>query len=92
MRRHVNVTEALRNFSDYLNRVAYRGERFVLVRGGKPVAELSPIPDGLRLAELSVLLASLPRLTADEAAAFASDVDAARAELNGIDVRDAWES
>jgi len=92
MRLHVNVTEALRNFSDYLNRVAYRGERFVLVRGGRPVAELSPVPHGLRLSELSAVLESLPELAAGEAEAFAADLDRARAELNDLDVRDAWDS
>ncbi len=28
-----SVTEVARNFADYVNRVVYRGERFVLVRG-----------------------------------------------------------
>ena len=60
MKLAVNITEVLRNFSDYINRVAYRGERFILVRGGKPVAELSPVPSGTRLGDLPSLLASLP--------------------------------
>jgi antitoxin (DNA-binding transcriptional repressor) of toxin-antitoxin stability system len=47
-----SVTEVARNFADYINRVVYRGERFVLVRGNKPVAELGPLPVGKRLAEL----------------------------------------
>lgn len=32
-------------FSDTLNRVAYRGERFLLHRRGKPLAAIVPIED-----------------------------------------------
>ena len=82
MRLAATVTEVLRNFSDYINRVSYRGERFVLTRGGKAVAELVPAPTaGRRLAELPAVLASLPRLGEDEAARFAHDVDSARSAL-----------
>lgn len=43
MGRRLVVSEAVRNFADYINRVAYRGESFTLVRGNKPVAELAPV-------------------------------------------------
>ncbi len=86
------VTEVLRNFSDYINRVAYRGERFILVRGGKPVALISPVPTGTRLGDLPALLDSLPELSADDARAFAADLDRARAELNTLPPEDRWES
>jgi antitoxin (DNA-binding transcriptional repressor) of toxin-antitoxin stability system len=39
-----SVTEVARHFADYINRVVYRGERFVLMRGNRPVAELGPLP------------------------------------------------
>ena len=39
-----SVTEIARHFADYVNRVAYRREHFVLLRGNKPVAELGPAP------------------------------------------------
>lgn len=87
-----SVTDVLRNFSDYINRVAFRGERFILVRGGRPVAELSPVPVGTRLGDLASLLASLPELGETEAAAFERDVDGARAELSGHGPEDRWES
>ena len=86
-----SVTDVLRNFSDYINRVVYRRERFVLVRGGRPVAELTPVPTGTRLADLPGLLASLPAL-GDEASSFAADVDAARAALSSGLPEDRWES
>jgi antitoxin (DNA-binding transcriptional repressor) of toxin-antitoxin stability system len=62
MRTRVSATKAARNFSELLNRVRYRGESFVIERGGKPVCEMSPArPSGLKGAELAKLLRSLPR-------------------------------
>ena len=69
MRFNPSVTEVARNFAEYINRVAFRGERFILMRGKKPVAELRPVPVGKRVGELSALLASLPRLPAADARA-----------------------
>lgn len=92
MSKTTSVTDALRNFSDYVNRVAYRGERFILVRGGKPVAELGPVTAGVRLADLPELLASLPSLSEEEANAFADDLDSARKELDRTRLEDPWES
>lgn len=92
MPRSASVTDVARNFSDYINRVAHRGERFVLTRGGRAVAELRPVPAGRRLSELADIFAALPRLGADEAESFGRDIDAARGELNAIPVRDPWES
>jgi antitoxin (DNA-binding transcriptional repressor) of toxin-antitoxin stability system len=86
----VTVTQVARNFAEYVNRVAYRRESFTLVRGKKPLAELRPLPTGARLSELPGLLASLPRLSAAEAGAFAEDLEASRGELR--EVRDAWQS
>ena len=80
----LSVTEAARHFAEYINRAAYRGECFVLVRGNKPVAELRPLPMGKRLAELPALLASLPHLTPDEATQFVDDLRTARAELAAV--------
>jgi antitoxin (DNA-binding transcriptional repressor) of toxin-antitoxin stability system len=87
----LTTTEAARHFAEYINRVAYRGESFVLIRGNKPVAELRPLPQGKRLSELPDLIASLPRLTQAEAADFLKDLEEAREELNRIEVRDPWE-
>lgn len=87
-----SVTEIARHFADYINRVVYRGERFVLMRGNKPVAELGPLPAGKRLAELPDLLSSLPKLSEAEAEAFAEDLASARSMLATTDVRDPWAS
>ena len=88
----LTVTEVVRHFADYVNRVVYRRESFVLMRGRKPVAELRPLPSGKRLAELPGLLVSLPRLSSAEAEAFATDIEAGRQELSFGEVTDPWQS
>ena len=90
MRTEASVTELLRNFSDYINRVLYRRERFVLLRGGRPVAELGPLPAGTRLGELPALLKALPRLGAEEGEAMAAELDEARSRFKPPD--DPWAS
>lgn len=37
----ITATEAARRFSDLLNRVRYRGESFLITRGGEEVAKLA---------------------------------------------------
>ncbi len=88
----ISVTEMVRWFSEYVNRVVYRQERFILLKGRKPVAELRPVASGVRLGELEEVLRGLPRLSPEEAAAFASDLDAARGELPPQGPEDAWAS
>jgi hypothetical protein len=92
MRYSPSVTDVARNFADYVNRVSFRGERFVLMRGRRAVAELRPVPAGMRLGNLPELLASLPRLGAEEAASFEADLAAARTQLGTMPEADVWES
>jgi len=51
----VSATEAARSFSDILDAVEHRGERFTIVRRGKAVAQLAPVSTG-RGADLKALL------------------------------------
>ena len=90
--RTLSVTDVVRNFSDYVNQVAYRGEVFLLVRGGKPLAELRPTTAGRRLGDLPAVLAGLPRLDDRDAAAFAKDIGKARASVRHERPRDPWAS
>lgn len=92
LRTVVSATELVRRFADYLNRVAYRRERFVVRRGGKDIAELAPLAVGRRLSELPDLLAGLPRLGDADAADFAADLETARAELETPGPVDRWAS
>jgi len=88
----LSLTEMVRGFSDYVNRVAYRGERFILLKGRKPVAELRPVPAGRLLGELETVLRSLPALSAAEAEDFAADIEEARTQLRRQELRDPWQS
>lgn len=88
----LSVTEVIRNFSDYINRVAYRHEAFVLSKGKKPVAELRPLPHGRRLGDLPSILRAVPRLSRTDRETFARDVDKARTDLAAGELRDPWVS
>jgi antitoxin (DNA-binding transcriptional repressor) of toxin-antitoxin stability system len=58
----VSATEAARNFSELLNRVRYRGQTYVVERGGEAVCEIRPVYQarGFTGADLVRLLATLP--------------------------------
>ena len=51
MATRLSVNEAKTRLSEYLNRVNYRGERFVVERHGKPVGALVSLKDLERLEE-----------------------------------------
>jgi hypothetical protein len=85
------VTEVARNFSDYINRVLFRRERFVLLRGNRPVAELRPVNVGVPLADLPALFASFPHLDPNDAAEFEKDLETGRAELDTLPINDPWQ-
>lgn len=78
----INVTQAVRNFSDLLNRVYYQGVSVELERGNKVIARLSPASPSstLRAEDLSDFFASLPKL-GEDADAFAEDVERVREAL-----------
>jgi prevent-host-death family protein len=40
----VSATDASRRFSDLLDAVEHRGERFTIVRRGRAIAQLEPVP------------------------------------------------
>ena len=42
METRITATELARSLSDILNRIQYRGERFVVERNGKPIATINP--------------------------------------------------
>jgi len=62
MESRITATEAARTFSDLLNRVRYRGEEFVVERGGEPVCRIVPAqPVKRTLADLVRILESAPK-------------------------------
>jgi antitoxin (DNA-binding transcriptional repressor) of toxin-antitoxin stability system len=62
MKIRISATQTARRFSELMNRVRYRGESFVVERGGKPVCEILPAqPTKFSGRELAELLRSLPK-------------------------------
>ena len=65
-RRRLSATEASRNFSEILNLVRYRGESFLIERGGEPACEIKPAtPPRFTVADLAELLNHLPPIDED---------------------------
>ncbi|MFN8473653.1 MAG: type II toxin-antitoxin system Phd/YefM family antitoxin [Anaerolineae bacterium] len=62
METKITATELAKSLSEVLNRIRYRGERFVIQRNGEPVAMLTPAGPGspVSLRELAEVLAALP--------------------------------
>ncbi|NKB23714.1 MAG: hypothetical protein GKR87_04925 [Kiritimatiellae bacterium] len=87
----MTVTEVARNFSDYINRIFYNHEHFILMRGKKPVAELKPILATKTLGDLPVLLASLPSLSKNESEKFSVDVMDIRNSHPKETLQDPWQ-
>ncbi len=59
--RRLSATEAARNFSELLNRVRYRGETFIIERGGEAVGELRPAaPSRFTGADFVALMSCMP--------------------------------
>lgn len=88
----LNVTKAVRSFSEYIDRVRYKNESFLLVKGKKPVAELRPVLTGRRLEDLVETIESLPSLDESAVDGFASDLKDIRSSTNNEEVRDPWAS
>jgi antitoxin (DNA-binding transcriptional repressor) of toxin-antitoxin stability system len=77
----ISVTEAARNFADCVNRAHYQNMTFVLLKNGSPVARL--VPDSEKVCagrDLAEVLAKT-ELPGGEAAAWHSDLQAARKSL-----------
>ena len=92
MSRTLTVTEAARKFAEYINRVTYRRESFILTKGNKPVAEIRPLRQGVKGSELLEILKSGPHLDQADVERFAKDIDDAREDLNKLGVGDPWEA
>ena len=86
----LSVTEAVRSFSEYISRVLYRNERFILRKGRRAVTELRPVPRGSRLGDLPGLLRALPHRPPAEAAAFGEEIESARSSLADETSDDPW--
>ena len=58
----LSATQAVRAFSDLLNRVRYRSEAFVIERNGEPMCEITPVKSPrFTGADFLTLFLSLPK-------------------------------
>ncbi|MCX5819276.1 MAG: hypothetical protein NT047_05130 [Deltaproteobacteria bacterium] len=72
----ISATDAVRNFSELLNGIRYRGDRYTILKGGKPAATIGPTADSMgerKLSDLKGIVRNLPRLE-DDVDAFARDI------------------
>jgi len=77
MEKRISATRAVREFSEVLNTIKFKGVHYIIERGGKPIASMKSIDekiDPMTLGELKTLLKKLPRLE-EELDAFASDLE-----------------
>ena len=93
MEKRISATRAVRDFSEILNTIKFKGLHYVIERGGKPVASMKPIDektDLKTLGELKTLLKNLPRLD-EELEAFAADLEDIRKDQPLMTMGDVWE-
>ncbi len=78
----ISVTQAVRQFSDVLNRVFYQKTIIELERGNKVIARISPVTSAspVKVKDLNKLFAELPTLGKD-ATAFANNLVDIRKQL-----------
>lgn len=93
MKKRITATQAVRDFSEVLNTIKFKGVHYIIERGGKPVASMKPIDDtkdSMTLGDLKALLKKLPRLN-EECDAFASDLEDIWKYQPLIPTGDVWE-
>ncbi|HEX9020860.1 MAG TPA: type II toxin-antitoxin system prevent-host-death family antitoxin [Nitrospirota bacterium] len=76
MTKTITATEAVRKFSEILNSIKYKGDHYTVVRGGKPVASITPVETTVKtmvLGDLPGLVKTLPPL-GEEAERFKKDI------------------
>lgn len=93
MQTSISSTDAVRNFSELLNNIKYRGDRYTVIRGGKPAASLVPVEPATRgatLADLRQIVRALPHLDSSDTS-FAADVMAAATSQPAMPEAISWE-
>ena len=88
----ITATDAVRNFSELLNGIRYRGERYTILKGGKPAATIGPAAGSMKerkLSDLKDIVRNLPRLE-DDGDALARDIAQAVAVQPSIGEGNPW--
>ncbi len=92
MEKRISATQAVRDFSEVLNTIKFKGVHYIIERGGKPIASMKSIdekPDSMTLDDLKTVLNKLPRLE-EELDAFASDLEAISRNQPLMPAGDIW--
>jgi antitoxin (DNA-binding transcriptional repressor) of toxin-antitoxin stability system len=93
MEKRISATRAVRDFSEVLNTIKFKGVHYIIERGGKPIASMKSIDekiDPMTLDNLKALLKKLPRLE-EELDAFASDLEEISRNQPLMSTGDLWE-
>ena len=93
MQTAISSTEAVRNFSELLNNIKYRGDRYTVIRGGKPAASLVPVEPvrcGVTLADLRKIVQAFPHLDRSDTS-FEADVIAVAISQPSMPEAPTWE-
>jgi antitoxin (DNA-binding transcriptional repressor) of toxin-antitoxin stability system len=93
MEKRISATQAVRDFSEVLNTIKFKGVHYIIERGGKPIASMRSIDekiDPMTLGELKTLLKKLPRLE-EELDSFASDLEESSRNQPFMSMEDLWE-
>jgi antitoxin (DNA-binding transcriptional repressor) of toxin-antitoxin stability system len=93
MEKRISATRAVRDFSEVLNTIKFKGVHYIIERGGKPIASMKSIDekmDSMTLGELKGLLKKLPRLDT-ELDAFASELEEISRNQPLMSTEDLWE-
>ena len=93
MEKRISATRAVRDFSEVLNTIKFKGVHYIFERGGKPIASMKSIDekiDPMTLDNLKALLKKLPKLE-EELDAFASDLEEISRNQPLMSTGDLWE-
>ena len=85
----ITATELARSLSDVLNRIRYRGERFIVERNGEPIATIGPSGPAVG-ARWSDIVARIGHLKLPDEG-FADDLEAIIAEQQPLEPPRAWD-
>jgi prevent-host-death family protein len=85
--RSISVTDASRNLADVVNRVRYRGEEFLIEKGGEPVARLGPVGQPRSVGTIRDLVELIEKLGPDPGFADHLDEIIARDNRPGVPSR-----
>jgi hypothetical protein len=92
MEKRISATRAVRDFSEVLNTIKFKGVHYIIERGGKPIASMESVDEKIEfmtLGELQTLLKKLPRLD-EELDAFAADIEDISRNQPLMSTEDLW--